>query len=476
MSINIVDPSSIHKKQSECSEAQKRVNANRRRGWKITSKARDAKKLYSEVADYISADRLDGCTDDERQLFINLRSDLQRCGNHTLYRQYPSNGALEYICAQTCKNKLCPVCNYERSRQIRAKYYRYFKKNEIVDRKTGEVFKKSDFDFMHLTLTVPHTKKGFRGEEFYAQELMKEFNYMRKKPFWQKHVFAGEFGCEITKNDNGFHIHIHSLLLVRKSKQNRNKLYREIFRAWNMQTVDEFRLKTKFEKHEIEGIQKSFGYEKADEKEKSNIDFFIRQLNPAGATLIGLENLYCYNKKKLSKNDRWSKDRQKWKHYVNPKDENSLLAGILECIKYHFEPVCLNSDGVYDFDTLKEVLPKIYRKPLYRKFGAFHAVAELNVNSKIEEEIEEVMEEHGRDHTINPETFLPEKPQYIVVNAVSIWHDWKAKTYKPHISERCSKVHLISHNIRSCILEMLDKELNGSMDFKQSKEFQFSMN
>jgi hypothetical protein len=421
----------------------KKRHSNRKRGAKISGYARKNAAMYKKIDSFMIQSGMDGLP---LLYFMNLRASLQKCCQHTLLRKHHQPNTIEFIASHTCKHKLCNICNYSRSRDIRRKYRNYFSKNEIVDMKTGELFTRDDFDFMHLTLTVPHTDKGWRGKKFYAAELMKEYNFMRKKKFWKEQVFAGEFGVEITRNESGLHIHIHSLLLVRKSKGSRNKLYQDIFGAWNQQTASG--VNDKFTPEQVAGIRKSF-----KSMPGGQFDDFIRNLNPSGSTLIGLESLYV-----LSNSGK--------KRYVNASNESDLMAGIMECIKYHFEPNAVNSaTGDVDFALLAEILPNIYRKPLYRKFGAFHGLKELNIqDTETETGVLETFSETASDQITHPITGAVQERSdysYIVTHAKNIYYDSK-KGLTPHL-KRSAKVHRLGdcNTVSDALIWMLRRSIEG---------------
>lgn len=548
------DPSSINKKRSECtapklnasgsaSDHEKRRTANRMRGYKLAQAARKSKELEQELTTYLTSTACDNLPNEQSIPMINLRASLSRCANHALYRKYSSNGALEFIAAKTCKHKLCPVCNKERARALRTKYWKFFDGGDFLlpkyekvpvydkqgnakkDRKTLEIKKKrqvvgheahktKDFNFMHLTLTVPHSNEGgFRGERFYATELMKEFNFMRKKAFWKNQVFGGEFGCEVTRGENGLHVHIHAFLIVHNEFQSRNKLQRCILEAWNRQTASEDSSRKAFTEKDLNGICRSLGYKagynNTDWTKHTNDKFLIDNLDSTGATVIGLENLYTTSRKKKAPNDVWLKNKQRWKHYVDSSNPEEFLSGIMECIKYHFEPVGLQKhqgkkyeriktveekkdedgqykyvaglkmevhdyEGIYDFDLLREILPKIYGKPLYRKFGCLHGVDCLNINSSVEDEMNEEAKDHAREDTINPETLKPEKKcQYIVCRQTAVYYDEK-KDLKPVIRGKHKIRYLQSDNMLKAINEMIQLGVKDEIDKRQ--EYQKKVN
>lgn len=533
----LISPSLIHKKQSECfsDEFLKRRNSNRRRAFKISNKARQAKVLKNELSEYIRSQRGKNLPNDQYFHLNKLKEALDKCANHSLYRKYENNGAIEYIASQTCKHKLCTVCNSERQRTIRQKYFHFFKNGafsipeykKVVKKDDrgrekknakGELMKKrevvryrkyktSDFNFMHLTLTVPHNENGFRNERFYAQELMKEFNYMRKKSFWKRMVFGGEFGCEITKGENGLHIHIHALLIVHDTFQSRNELYRNILKAWNQQTVSDFSARKKFTENDKKGLCISLGAKNGKVKSLSDKSLKVfKSLNPKGSTLISLENLYVLSKKKKGPYDQWQKDKQKWKHYVDAKDPDQFMSGIMETIKYHFEPIALKKHvvrktkkerieerlakegaervfdyelkafveskehaGLYDFDLLTEILPKIYGRPMYRKFGCLHGIDALNINSEVEDEINQILKDSARDETINPESGKSDKKcSYLVCRASAVFYDEKNQL-RPKIPELAKVEKLKASEMRKALLEMIKLQIREQMKVKDNK-------
>jgi hypothetical protein len=109
------------------------------------------------------------------------------------------------------KHRLDPVWNWKKSKIIRSAYLKFFKDNpHIMEQYTP----------VHITLTLPHPDGKYKGEEFYAKQLIDKFNFLRKGSLWQKSVYAGEYGIEVSssKSGNGLHIHLHSLVFL-KCKQ-----------------------------------------------------------------------------------------------------------------------------------------------------------------------------------------------------------------------------------------------------------------
>jgi len=451
-------------KKKDVNNISERTFFNRKRGNKISSLARKNAAEYKELQKWImQMDTNHPAFED----FINFRNRLQNCCSHTLVRVHHEPNTIEFIGAHTCKHKCCHVCNSNRSKQLRRKYNMYLDKNEFVDRKTGEIFKREDFDFMHLTLTVPHTENGYKGKRWYAAELIKEFNYLRKKNYWQESVFAGEFGIEVTKNKSGLHIHLHSLLVVRKFPQSRNLLHKWILQHWNMQTATDSATRKKFTVEQLEAIKKG---------NKTLNETDLKSLNPTGSTLIGLESLYVMNAKKIKSTDRWDAEKGMWKHYVDVNEPKQFMYGIMECIKYHFEPMALNTHtGFMDYELLQEIIPAIKGKPLYRKFGNFHGVSELNINDNIEDEINEVISETAHENVLHPETNQPVTPDsydYVMLSAKSIFYD-RNNNFKPFVKRSAKKTKIDCFTLREAMLYMTDQSWRGQITAKNKQEVEF---
>jgi hypothetical protein len=340
--------------------------------------------------------------DNEVNILNKLTYSLSSCSSFSLFGD---NGQeIKLISSRTCGHKLCHICNWNRQKKIRRKYFRWFENNKTINKIVKDdvikyvtnanvkkypqytvVDDKLEYDLMHLTLTVPHSEKGWRSKKLYFSEIMNAYNIMRKYDFWQEQVYGGEFGVETTKNKSGCHIHIHSLLFVAKRRMNRNLLHLDILRHWNGLTVDKESSRTAFSEDACKAIKK--GNKLIDEK-------YISKLKPQGATLIGLECIYTLNKDGFKvRSNSWNSDE--------------MMKAVLETISYHFKPKLFEfSDNLFDVKLIVEMLPKVYRKVLYRKFGCLHGEKSLNVkddsllndydetSEMVDEETGEVLQMH----------------------------------------------------------------------------------
>ncbi len=366
---------------------EKRREANKKRAKTLTNLKHKNMQLAYEMSNYLRINHLSRTKED----FINkLHKRLCSCSNNTLYALCASD--LELITHFTCKHKMCNICNWHRKKSVRRKYYKFFNENEylyLFENKGKEIIvtasnlnkykdekynllAKIQYDLMHLTLTVPHTVDGWKGEKYYYKEIKEAFNKLRKSEVWKTFVLGGEYGVETTHGDNGYHIHIHSLLLVRKSTQNRNKLHLALLKEWNKLTYDKAAKREKIDDYSINKILKSNALLKKED---------ILSLNPKGTTLIGLECIY-------TKNDKGQKVRStEW-------GSDAMYKAVMETISYHFKPKMFDmKNGRYDIEMIVDLLPKIHKQTLYYKFGCLEKEKTLNVNSNdITEELNEVNE------------------------------------------------------------------------------------
>jgi hypothetical protein len=370
-----------------------KAKANQNRGVRNTRGRRDAMGLANALNARRQEDALDGVETPFRVQKLN--DCLYGCCSQALYRKHRDNEA-QYITANYCQQRLCPICNAERKRLLRRKWLSYIKRNDHLRRL---------YDFFHVTLTVEHSVDGRNGKGFYLDELLAKFNELRRLQFWKDNVFGGEYAVEVTKRQNGLHIHIHVLALVRKYQndeyftaktraekkavahkadryaagfipQNRNRFKFELLSNWSRITADKTATKGEFSEARKQGLAKSLAF---TENEKFRLAYptltierALEQIDPRGSTLVGVNNLYYY-------------DAEAGKRvYVgsgNSFDPDVFSRGIMECLKYHFEPFLLkDEDGAWNVDLIYNLAPHLYKRRLYGKFGGFYGVSELNLN------------------------------------------------------------------------------------------------
>ena len=410
----------------------KKANYNAIRSNKISNLKRKALEMAKQVSTFISENSL---PDENEDHMLRLKKNLEACSNYSLYTMDFDNNDITYYASHTCDNKNCPICNYNRQKRIRRKYYKWFddnselvslyntksKKYKVVTVDQFESKYKNDvswldlnrekYDVMHLTLTVPHYKEsGFNGNKYYFDEIAKLYWNMRREKFWNQDVYGGEYGIECTNTDNGLNIHIHSLIFVRKFTQNRNVLHKNILLYWNKNTVNKCNLRTLFTDDVRSKIKKG---------NKLIDDDFINQLEPMGGTMITLENIFSWNSNKTEK------------VIATEFGSDEMLSAVMEAISYHFEPTCFDKDnGTFDLELLSELMPVIYGKALYKKFGCLHGEKSLNIkfNSKLEEmtsDLKESAELDDKSNTYEVDTDtgeIKEVRRYFICNPAYIYH------------------------------------------------------
>jgi hypothetical protein len=288
------------------------------------------------------------------------------------------------------RNRLDEAWNMRKSQIIRNRYFTFL---QTAKDNAGRLLI-NHYLPMHLTLTLPHQNGLFQGKRFYAKQLITLFAELRKHEPFKLSVYAGEYGLEIKKSKNhGLHIHLHCLIL----QDPRIKI--NDFREW---------LVSKWK--ELTG-------------------------NTSNFSGLHYESLYTWERDKNGKKVKEPKTvfvDGEWKcipgefvpvkKYIEPgvSPLKDYLEGVMECIKYHFKPGCLETEeGEYDIALIYDILENTKGKRLYSRFGAFYKQPELNFNNlekKPEELTEEELEEEVKasadgveERLVNPFTLEPAK-------------------------------------------------------------------
>ncbi len=321
---------------------------------------------------------------------------------------------------------------------IKSKYDKAVKNNVL---KNKHLIGKVKYNLMFLTLTLPHTREfGFNGDKFYYKKIKELFTNLRQQPFFQSSIYGGIFSFETTtnkkiytlqkgnktltmsefdytkqkrngiligfkvikviddkKSGSGLHIHVHSLILVRKQLGNRDLLHKEILKHWNDVTVNKQSISTMSD-FRIEKIRKG----------NKLIDFdFCKKLKPKGATQISLENIYTYV------------DGKK----VYPKDwgGEAMIKAVLEAVKYQFEPQAFDKKyNEYDIDLLGLILHHTKNFRSTGKWGVLYGASELNLRNTADNIFEEFNEANEMKDEDNKKSGLSE---YYSVHPSKVFHD-----------------------------------------------------
>lgn len=370
------------------------MSKNGKRSNTLSALTRRNRKTAKMINEYLIENE-NLLTQDQTTRLEGYSKYISRCSHFSLYKKNLLDQKITLIASSRCTNKACFVCNWINKRTIRRKYMNFFKDNQqliqvVKDNQSKTItnsqlikyqkkgfteVNKTSYDIMHLTLTVPHfAEHGFNGNYYYFQELITKFNLLRKYPDISNKIYGGEFGVETTKNANGLHIHIHSLLFVKPAIQNRNTLHREILHHWNNLTVNNYSQRSSFTDFQIEQIIKG--------NKLLTKDFIVKNLNPQGTTMITLENIYA-------KTDRGKERITDW-------NDSRMIKSVMEALSYHYEPkMFLHDDNTINIELLAELLPHVYKQRLYSKIGCLYGEKSLNLSENetdIVEEFDEVIE------------------------------------------------------------------------------------
>jgi hypothetical protein len=457
-----------------------RAKMLRRKYWNFFSSEEQNVKIYRKHFDHLRheiqyTDITNGTGKDQRILRSFYMPVLQDEKTTVAYTEAKiKEVATKAIELASAKVQGLPV--QKKTKQLtqggKLKAYKFSSGKEILE----------SVDLMHLTLTVPHNNGSWNGKEFYAKELINAFTKLRKCEWWSDLVFGGEYTTEVktSPDKSGLHIHIHALLLVKKQRGSRNELYKNIMVKWNQLTVDrggiffkkeDLKRQFNFSPDRLQGLRTALRFlkpvmydrvikckEKVGNKVKTvkkiissvndlpdNYDpYFDKALQPVfskldsrGSTLVGLKSLYyevsadAYNS---CKGGKFMQDGRFFR-YSGSNNLQSVMKGVLECLKYHFEPCSIeNENGELNCEILPSLLPNIYRQRLYGKFGALYGLSQLNVMEEALDTADEMLQDAAEvaKEAFHPVTGLPierSEYSYVVADAAAIVYDRKKKQY-----------------------------------------------
>ncbi len=301
------------------------------------------KATFEKTRNYIfNYDAYGDALESKLEEIVKLRYAIQNTKGY--YAMFESKGqnSLQPLAFWYSKHRLCSVWNWRKSQIIRKRYRDFL---ETAKDEQGRLLI-NHYHPVHCVLTVPHANGLFAGKRFYAKEIIEAFRDMRKQEAFKLSVYAGEYGIEVKKSkSHGFHIHIHCFIL-QNPDFSVDYVRAEIERLW---------------RNQVENFTTYSG--------------------------IHYETLYT-----TTKNEQGVIQKK----YISPKTStiDEYLSGVMECIKYHFKPDCLEKqDGSYDMELIEEVLNNTKGKRLYSRFGKFYNVKELNFNNIEKEENEMIIDE-----------------------------------------------------------------------------------
>ena len=200
--------------------------------------------------------------------------------------------------------------------------------------------------------------------------------------------------------------------MVRKQSQSRNLLHFEIFKEWNRLTENKDSERKLFSKEQINSIKKG---------NKLFTNKYVSELRPNGATLLGLECIYTKSKQDYSTE----------KIYTREWGSEAMMKAVMETISYHFKPKMFykyieekGKDGkmkkyytdIIDVEKVIKMVPHVYKKIMYRRFGVLDKEAALGVkDNSLIQDYEETAEE------IDEETGEVQQTQYFITNPLNVY-------------------------------------------------------
>ena len=315
---------------------------------------------------------------------IKMIYELRKC-NKGIYAMFDNPTGIDkqrvtLLGAFHSKHRYSNVWNWKKSKLLRSKIKNYLEITRIHETKTP----------MHLVLTVPHKDGKFKGSSFYASEILKKFNQMRKDCQWNRYIHGGEYGVEIKKGKegNGLHIHLHCLVFLNK-KYEINTVREYILHEWNLLTDSEFI-----------HFETLYTYKKDSNGQYITENIKKKEIIKGSGCY---EHFIIENRRKKFYID----DQQKWFKDLSPGEKlENYTAGVMECIKYHFKhDCCTQLDGNYDIELINEILRKSKGLRFHAKFGALYgekllSISDNSIVSSNENDIDNEL--HGNiDNSIN---------------------------------------------------------------------------
>lgn len=146
---------------------------------------------------------------------ININYNMVHCANILEFKLFEDN-TKKLNKAMFCRNRLCPMCNWRRSKKI------FGQVSKIVQ----EIDRLNKYNYIFLTLTLKNCTSNELEKNINL--LSNSFRKMFNKSEKVKSICKGYFrAIEVTynKKENTYHPHIHCIIVVDKyyfSKRNRN--------------------------------------------------------------------------------------------------------------------------------------------------------------------------------------------------------------------------------------------------------------
>lgn len=156
---------------------------------------RVAKSLLPEFGDYTG--------------YKGMLERMEHCGTFLKSSQCPTGlqghtGKL--VAANFCRSRFCPTCQWRKGLRVSQEIYR-----KIAHVQAQSERERMELQAFFVTLTVPNVS---RPEDVNLQKLTSSFAKLRRKKFWTERVLGGVWSVEITSGKNGYHPHLHCIVLA----------------------------------------------------------------------------------------------------------------------------------------------------------------------------------------------------------------------------------------------------------------------
>lgn len=139
--------------------------------------------------------------------FFNISNDILNCGSYLNFKLF-EDGTKKLNKANFCRRRLCPMCNWRRSKKVFSQ----------VSKVVNEIDKTDKYGYIFLTLTL----KNCIGNDLEnnINLILKSFKRMLDGSKRVKNICKGYFrALEVTYNakESTYHPHIHCIIVVNKS-------------------------------------------------------------------------------------------------------------------------------------------------------------------------------------------------------------------------------------------------------------------
>jgi len=203
-------------------ESQKKVKKNFKQNLKNDGKAKQNITSIAKISFYkkhyqdpLYEKYLNIAREYDEPTYQRRAYEVLYCADFIEYAQF-SNHIQKIVNMHTCKDRLCPTCNYRRSQRTFAKLIRIVKDKDFLDKKYKLIF---------LTLTLKNIPPSQLGQGI--NHIFYSFNkFLKNKRI--KRMNKGFFrALEITFNAESktFHHHLHIVFVVNQSYFTDSKQY-----------------------------------------------------------------------------------------------------------------------------------------------------------------------------------------------------------------------------------------------------------